>query len=81
MSKLPRDINASDLIKSLQKIGYEKIHQSGSHVRLENQKFESKHRITIPYHNPIRIGTLNNIINDIAYRMNISKQELLKKIF
>lgn len=80
MSKLPRDLDAKDLIKKLHKIGYHKINQSGSHVRLENQELDPKHRITIPYHNPIRIGTLNNILNDIADKMKISKQDLLKKI-
>jgi len=36
------------------------------------------HHITIPNHNPIKIGTLSAIINDIASDFNKSKEELVK---
>ena len=32
--KLPRDMDAPDLIKALQGIGYQVVRQSGSHIRL-----------------------------------------------
>jgi len=40
-----------------------------------------EHRITIPDHQPTKIGTLNNILNDIAEYLKISKQELINELF
>ena len=46
MPKLP-SIKAEDVIKALRKIGFEKVRQKGSHVRLK----DSNNRIvTIPVH-------------------------------
>jgi predicted RNA binding protein YcfA (HicA-like mRNA interferase family) len=60
--KLPRDINAEELIKALIKIGYKQTRQTGSHIRLSIQLSSTEHHLTIPNHKPIRIGTLNNIL-------------------
>ena len=32
MPKMPRDISGAELIKSLEKLGYEVVRRSGSHV-------------------------------------------------
>jgi predicted RNA binding protein YcfA (HicA-like mRNA interferase family) len=68
--KLPRDIDASDLIKALYKFGYEPTRQTGSHIRL-----------TIPNHDPIKIGTLNAILTEVAQHLGIYKQELIDGLF
>lgn len=49
--KLPRDLSAAELIKSLGKIGYTTSRQRGSHVRLTTD-FPAQHHITIPSHDP-----------------------------
>ena len=64
--KVPRDIDASDLIKLLGRYGYEVIRQTGSHVRLLKKLDEGEHVITVPNHKPIKIGTLQNIVKDIC---------------
>jgi predicted RNA binding protein YcfA (HicA-like mRNA interferase family) len=79
--KLPRDISAGDLIKSLNKIGYEVTRQKGSHIRLTYTKENVSHHITIPNHNPIKIGTLNSILKDLSAYLKISKDEVLSKYF
>lgn len=60
MSKLPQ-LSGKDLIKALNKIGYEKDWQRGSHIvlRLNISPFR---RITIPNHKEIAKGTLIGII-------------------
>ncbi len=78
--KLPRDLSSDDLIKCLSFKGYEITRQTGSHIRLTTQK-NGKHNITIPAHNPIKIGTLNSILRDVAQHFNLSRDELLKKLF
>ena len=78
--KVPRDLNAVELIKSLKKLGFEQSRQTGSHIRLTAQIKGNEFQLTIPNHNPIKIGTLNNILKDISYQLGISKEELIKKL-
>lgn len=79
--KLPRDISAKNLIKELKKIGYEETRQIGSHIRLSISLNDKFFHITIPNHNPIKIGTLNNILKEISCQLSIPKDELIKKLF
>ena len=78
---MPRDISGNDLINILTKIGYEATRQRGSHVRISLETIDTKHSVTIPLHNPIKIGTLNNILNDVASANKISKKDLIEKLF
>jgi len=70
--KLPRDLSSDDLIKKLSELGYEVSRQTGSHIRLTTSE-NGTHQITIPAHNPVKIGTLNNILRDVALHFNLSK--------
>ena len=78
--KLPRDISFEIFIRSLKKYGYKVTRQTGSHQRLTTSKM-GEHHITVPKHNPIKIGTMNNILKNIANHFNIKKQELIEKLF
>jgi len=78
--KLPRSVSAKELIKSLGKIGYEVTRQKGSHIRLSCTT-PNEHHITIPNHDPIRVGTLSSILNDIALQRNLSKEEIISQLF
>jgi hypothetical protein len=40
----------------------------------------SHQRITIPRHDPIRIGTLNSILRTIAQHKNISREEIINAL-
>lgn len=59
--KLPRNLSVSDLIKTLDKYKYSVDRQKGSHIRLTTQ-LKGQHHITIPNHNPLKIGTLSSIL-------------------
>jgi predicted RNA binding protein YcfA (HicA-like mRNA interferase family) len=65
----------------LKKLGYQVIRQQGSHIRLEADHVKGIHRITVPNHNPIKIGTLNNILSDIADATGRTKPELTNLLF
>lgn len=78
--KIPRDISGQDLIKYLKPYGYSISRQSGSHIRLTTSQ-NGEHHITIPNHEPLKIGTLSSIINDIAKHLEKSKDELMKELF
>ena len=78
--KLPRDLSARELIKALSSLGYRITRQKGSHIRVTTQQ-GGNHHVTIPDHNPIRVGTLANILGDIADHFGISRDELLERLF
>jgi predicted RNA binding protein YcfA (HicA-like mRNA interferase family) len=78
--KLPRDITGIQLAKALVEFGYRITRQAGSHIRLTT--FESgEHHITIPAHNPLKIGTLAAILADIQPHFKLTRDELLNRLF
>jgi predicted RNA binding protein YcfA (HicA-like mRNA interferase family) len=78
--KLPRDLSGEALIKHLcRRWDYEQVHQVGSHVILQTQE-PASHRIAVPKHASLRIGTLNSILAAVARHKNVSKEEVLKGI-
>ena len=79
--KIPRDISGKIIINRLQKLGYKQTRQSGSHIRLTANIQGKDHHLTIPNHNPIKIGTLNNILKDVALHHNKAKDEIMKILF
>lgn len=78
--KLPRKISGADLIKALGRYGYVLTRQKGSHVRLTTQH-EGEHHVTIPGHNPLRVGTLSSILRDVADHLGMSREELVEELF
>ncbi len=78
--KIPRNIKGRKLAKSLKKFGYQTTRQTGSHIRLTTQ-MNGEHHITIPEHNPLKIGTLSSILSDVAEHMNLSRDEVIKRLF
>jgi predicted RNA binding protein YcfA (HicA-like mRNA interferase family) len=77
--RLPRDVSGSELVKALRTLGYEVDRQTGSHIRLTTSE-KGTHHITIPNHDPLRIGTFASILDDIAQHFAITRQELLKRL-
>ena len=75
--KLPV-ISGKMLIACLMKLGYRVVRQRGSHVRLEKQTDAGTHNLTIPNHNPIAKGTLNDILTNVASWNQMSKDELIR---
>ena len=80
MKKIPRNLSGQQLIKHLKKLGYKQTRQVGSHIRLTTEE-NGTHNLTIPNHKPLKIGTLSSILNDIAVNFNITKEELIDKLF
>lgn len=77
--RLPRDVSGADLIKALRVLGYSVTRQTGSHIRLTTTE-NGIHRVTIPNHDPMRIGTLATILDDICKHFKLSRNELLLRI-
>jgi predicted RNA binding protein YcfA (HicA-like mRNA interferase family) len=78
--KLPRDLSGRELVKALARLGYEVSHQTGSHIRLTTLR-NGEHHVTVPAHDPIKIGTLNAILRDVADHAGLMREELLELLF
>jgi predicted RNA binding protein YcfA (HicA-like mRNA interferase family) len=78
--KLPRDLAAADLIKALATFGYRQTRRKGSHIRLTTQQ-QGEHHVTVPDHDPLRIGTLSGIVRDVADHFGIDREEVARRLF
>lgn len=76
--KTPRNLSSQDLIKILAKHGYQVTRQKGSHIRLTETSDKGEHHITVPNHDPLKLGTLSSILNDVATHLGIDKNDLLR---
>ena len=75
--KIPRNLKGSDLVATLcRSWDYHIVHQQGSHIILETET-PYHQRISIPNHNPLRVGTLNGILRAVARHKEVAKQDIL----
>jgi len=74
MPKLPV-ISGRELVRLLEKAGFEVVRQKGSHVRLRHPG-PPAHLITVPWHSPLKTGTLHTILSEVA-RMRSTTVEAL----
>jgi predicted RNA binding protein YcfA (HicA-like mRNA interferase family) len=72
--KLPRDVNAAELVRPLHRIGYERVRQTGSHIimRCEHPRV---HSLTAPNHRPVRVGTLRNNLPELASQRGMNAED------
>lgn len=78
--RLPRDLTGAQLVRALVKLGYAPTRQAGSHVRLTCES-PVQHHVTVPMHDPLRIGTLAGILAAVAEAHQLTRDELLQKLF
>jgi predicted RNA binding protein YcfA (HicA-like mRNA interferase family) len=79
--KLPRDLSGDQLTKLLRRYGYEVTRQTGSHMRVTSKLKGTEHHVTIPAHKELRIGTLAEILGDVAHYLDMDRDELAKNLF
>jgi predicted RNA binding protein YcfA (HicA-like mRNA interferase family) len=75
--KLPRDLSGPDLASALCRTwGYRIVHQKGSHIVLETGE-PAHHRIAVPAHQSLRVGTLNAMMRAVAKHKGVERQTIL----
>ena len=78
--KLPRDLSGAELIRVLcRTFGYVKLGQEGSHVILHTDTPRS-HRLAVPNHNPLRVGTLNGILKAVSSAKQVPVETILQEL-
>jgi predicted RNA binding protein YcfA (HicA-like mRNA interferase family) len=56
--KLPRDVNGTEAVRALRRLGFVERRQTGSHVILRHES----RTVVVPMHRPIKPGTLAGLI-------------------
>ena len=78
--KVPRDIDGTKLVKALRVLGYERVRQDGSHIRLTTV-VHGTHHVTVPAHKPLKTGTLlNGVLKPVAAHHRLTVTELLRQL-
>jgi Predicted periplasmic or secreted lipoprotein len=78
--RLPRDLTGTELVQRLGRAGYVVTRQTGSHMRLTSA-VQGEHHVTVPRHDPLRLGTLAAILDAVAAHRGVSRDELLDMLF
>jgi len=78
--KLPRGLSGIGLAKALERVGYRVTRQSGGHLRLTTNS-PTQHHITVPAHDPLKVGTLAAILGDVAAHLKLDREQLLQRLF
>ncbi|MFN5350192.1 MAG: type II toxin-antitoxin system HicA family toxin [Polaromonas sp.] len=68
------------MVRLLAKLGYASTRQTGSHVRLTCE-LPQQHHVTVPMHDPLRIGTLAAVLTAVADAHGLTRDELLQRLF
>jgi len=56
--------------------GYRQVNQVGSHIILQTET-PQHHRLSVPDHKPLRIGTLNAILRQVAAAKVVTREDIL----
>lgn len=78
--RLPRDLTGTELARRLGRVGYTITRQTGSHMRL-TCAVQGEHHVTVPRHDPLRLGTLAAILDAVAAHRGVSREALLDLLF
>jgi predicted RNA binding protein YcfA (HicA-like mRNA interferase family) len=78
--KLPRDLSGKDVAQALKRFGYQATRQTGSHMRLTTHE-RGEHHITIPTHDPLRVGTLAAVLAEVADHFQLTREEVARQLF
>jgi len=69
MPKLRR-VSGEETIRALERLGFEKVRQRGSHVVLKKQTLEGAVGCVVPLHSELAIGTLRGILRQARVTPN-----------
>lgn len=75
--KIPRDLSGRELVATLcRHWGYTTVNQAGSHIILQTEE-PAPHRVAVPAHRAVRVGTLNAILRAVANHKGVDRQSIL----
>jgi predicted RNA binding protein YcfA (HicA-like mRNA interferase family) len=75
MPKLTR-LSGEEMIRRLEKLGFQRVRQRGSHVILKKQTSKGDIGCVVPLHKELAIGTLHGILK----QANLSVEEFIENL-
>lgn len=73
MPKLPR-ISSREAIRVLERLGFEQVRQTGSHVVMKKDAEEGEIGCVVPLHRELKVGTLRGILK----QAKVTPEEFIK---
>ena len=70
--KLPRNVNGAEAARVLQRLGFARLRQTGSHLILRKEG----RTVVVPQHKPLKPGTLKGIIEQAGLAVEEFAAEL-----
>ncbi len=67
-------VSGAQLVRALERVGWQVIRQRGSHVRLKHP--ERTTAVTVPLHRELKRGTLGGILSDAGLEVEEIRQLL-----
>ena len=61
MPRMPR-ISSKEAIRALERLGFEQVRQTGSHVVMKQETEEGEIGCVVPLHRELKVGTLSGIL-------------------
>ena len=61
MPRLPR-ISSRQAIRALERLGFEQVRQTGSHIVMKKETEEGEIGCVVPVHRELKVGTLSGIL-------------------
>ncbi len=78
--KIPRNVDGVRLAKALRCLGYERVRQDGSHIRLTTT-LNGTHHVTVPAHKPLKTGTLlGGVLKPVALHHKMTVETVLERL-
>jgi predicted RNA binding protein YcfA (HicA-like mRNA interferase family) len=78
--KLPRDLSGRALVAVLVRDwNYRQVNQVGSHIILQTDA-PVHHRLAVPDHSRLRVGTLNAILRAVAQAKRVSRADIVASL-
>jgi predicted RNA binding protein YcfA (HicA-like mRNA interferase family) len=65
----------------LRRFGYDITRQTGSHIRVTSNFKGREHHVTIPAHKQLKVGTLAEILTDVASYLDLAREKLVQELF
>jgi len=75
MSKLPR-ISGEEAIRALERLGFRRARQRGSHVVLRKETAQGSVGCVVPLHRQLAVGTLHGILQQAG----VHREEFIQKL-
>jgi len=80
--RMPRNLSGVQIATLLRRrYAYNFVRQRGSHMRLASTVMGYEHHISVPRHNPVRVGTLDEILGQVSEYLGIGQDELMQDLF